>query len=210
MKSVRDAITDYLALRRSLGFKLRNTAGRLMEFASFLEQKGAPYITTALALKWAMQHAEHQPSYLGPALGLRSRVRSPLERERSPHRDSADRFTSVSSTANPALSLHRRGDSKAAGCRQTPLTLQRASTLDLSLLIRVVGSQWTAHQRGHQVGAQRCGSQQRAAHHPPNQVQQEPVGSASRFYSRCLGRIRPASRSVPANSELTLLSAQRS
>ena len=81
MKSLRDAIIDYLALRRSLGFKLRTTAARLLEFASFLEQKGAPYITTALALEWAMQHVDHQPNHLGPALGIRSRVRSPLERE---------------------------------------------------------------------------------------------------------------------------------
>ena len=81
MKSLRDAITDYLSLRRSLGFKLRDMATGLTEFASFLEQKAAPYITTALALEWAMQHVDHQPNHLGPALGIRSRVRSPLERE---------------------------------------------------------------------------------------------------------------------------------
>ena len=56
MKSLRNAIEDYIALRRSLGFKLRDTATCLTEFASFLEQKAAPYITTALALEWAMQH----------------------------------------------------------------------------------------------------------------------------------------------------------
>jgi len=41
MKSLRDAIADYLTLRRSLGFKLRATAASLIEFASFLEQKAA-------------------------------------------------------------------------------------------------------------------------------------------------------------------------
>ena len=44
MKPLRDAIADYLALRRSLGFKLRATAAHLIDFASFLEQKAAPYI----------------------------------------------------------------------------------------------------------------------------------------------------------------------
>ena len=47
MKSVRNAIEDYIALRRSLGFKLHGMATSLGKFASFLEQKEAPYITTA-------------------------------------------------------------------------------------------------------------------------------------------------------------------
>ena len=70
MKSLRVAIADYLALRRSLGFKLRSTAAGLIEFASFLEQKGAPYITTALALEWAMQAVAHQPSTWAQRLGF--------------------------------------------------------------------------------------------------------------------------------------------
>jgi integrase len=53
-----------------LGFKLRNTAAQLIEFASFLEQKAAPYITTALALEWAMQHVDHQPSTWTQRLGF--------------------------------------------------------------------------------------------------------------------------------------------
>jgi integrase/recombinase XerD len=70
MKPLRDAIADYLALRRSLGFKLRATAAGLTEFASFLEQKAAPYITTALALEWAMQAVAHQPSTWAQRLGF--------------------------------------------------------------------------------------------------------------------------------------------
>jgi integrase len=70
MKPLRDAIADYLALRRSLGFKLRATAAGLLGFASFLEQKGAPYITTVLALEWAMQAVAHQPSTWAQRLGF--------------------------------------------------------------------------------------------------------------------------------------------
>lgn len=62
MKPLRNAIKDYIALRRSLGFKLHHMATGLGEFAAFLEQKEAPYITTALALERAMQPIEHQPS----------------------------------------------------------------------------------------------------------------------------------------------------
>ena len=70
MKPLRNAVEDYIALRRSLGFKLRNMAAGLTEFASFLEQRGAPYITTALALEWAMLPVDHQPSDWAMRLGF--------------------------------------------------------------------------------------------------------------------------------------------
>ena len=62
MKPVRQAIDDYLKLRRSLGFKQRRMSEGLREFAAFLEQKSALYVTTELAMEWAMQPADHQPS----------------------------------------------------------------------------------------------------------------------------------------------------
>ena len=70
MNSVRNAIEDYIALRRSLGFKLHGMATSLGKFASFLEQKEAPYITTALALEWAMQTVDHSPSHWAQRLGF--------------------------------------------------------------------------------------------------------------------------------------------
>jgi integrase/recombinase XerD len=70
MKSVRNAIEDYIALRRSLGFKLHGMETSLGKFASFLEQKEAPYITTALALEWAMQTVDHSPSHWAQRLGF--------------------------------------------------------------------------------------------------------------------------------------------
>ena len=62
MTPLRQAIDDYIALRRSLGFKLRDMAVDLQKFATFLEQKPAPFVTTELAMEWAMQPADHQPS----------------------------------------------------------------------------------------------------------------------------------------------------
>jgi integrase/recombinase XerD len=70
MKSVRNAIEDYIALRRSLGFKLHGMAASLGKFASFLDQKAAPYITTALTLEWAMQPVDHPPSHWAQRLGF--------------------------------------------------------------------------------------------------------------------------------------------
>jgi integrase len=57
------AIDDYLALRRSLGFKLRDAGVALADFASFMEQKGAHSITTQLALAWAQQPRDVQPAH---------------------------------------------------------------------------------------------------------------------------------------------------
>ena len=70
MKPLRNAVEDYIALRRSLGFKLRDMATGLREFTAFLEQKEAPYITTTLALEWAMQPVDHQPSDWARRLGF--------------------------------------------------------------------------------------------------------------------------------------------
>jgi site-specific recombinase XerD len=60
MKTLKEAIQDYLVLRRGLGFKLKKHSRFLKEFASFLEQAGASQITTGLALQWATkpQHVQ--------------------------------------------------------------------------------------------------------------------------------------------------------
>ena len=62
MKTLPDAIEDYIGLRRSLGFKLKDAAIGLRDFAAFLEQKGATHITTNLARKWAMQKSHILPA----------------------------------------------------------------------------------------------------------------------------------------------------
>ena len=51
---LRDALEDYLALRRALGFRLK-TAGRLLDqFVSWLDDRGSDTITTEDALAWAV------------------------------------------------------------------------------------------------------------------------------------------------------------
>lgn len=56
MNTLREALTEYLQLRRDLGFKLRDAGLQLPRFVSLLEQSGKAYITTDLAIAWA-QHA---------------------------------------------------------------------------------------------------------------------------------------------------------
>jgi integrase/recombinase XerD len=53
MIALRDAVADYLTIRRSLGFKLVEHERLLKDLAEFLEQAGACTLTTELAVAWA-------------------------------------------------------------------------------------------------------------------------------------------------------------
>lgn len=55
MSKLRQALVDYLRLRRSLGYKLRRTEKLLEQFLDHLEAAGAETITTEHALAWACQ-----------------------------------------------------------------------------------------------------------------------------------------------------------
>ncbi len=61
--TLREALADYLRVRRRLGFEMPQD-GRLLEgFVEFLERAGAERITTELALTWARMpvHAHPHP-----------------------------------------------------------------------------------------------------------------------------------------------------
>ncbi len=57
MKSLKEHVHDYLALRQGLGYKLHSFKHRLREFATFMEAKGATHITIKWALAWASESA---------------------------------------------------------------------------------------------------------------------------------------------------------
>ena len=57
MSGLGRAATDYLALRRSLGYKLEAHHRLLPQFVEFLERRHAMVITNELALEWATQPA---------------------------------------------------------------------------------------------------------------------------------------------------------
>jgi integrase/recombinase XerD len=61
MNTLREAVLEYLKMRRSLGFKLQHAGNALLSFATFLEEQGASYITHSLALAWAKQSSSSQP-----------------------------------------------------------------------------------------------------------------------------------------------------
>ena len=62
MTSLREAVQDYVSLRQSLGFKLRCVRLHLLRFATFADARGAEFVTTSLALEWAMQPPNLQPA----------------------------------------------------------------------------------------------------------------------------------------------------
>jgi site-specific recombinase XerD len=70
MKSLRNALSQYVALRRALGTKLQEPAGTLGRFLDFLEQEKAEFITSELALRWAMQPQGVQRATWARRLGM--------------------------------------------------------------------------------------------------------------------------------------------
>lgn len=62
MTTMREALRDYLAMRRALGFKLVSDGTGLLSFVAFLEQAQAEYISTAFALAWAQIPTSVQPA----------------------------------------------------------------------------------------------------------------------------------------------------
>lgn len=61
MTPLTKALEDYLSLRRALGFKLKEDGRCLGQFISFLEENGSSYITTELAVSWAVKPQNAQP-----------------------------------------------------------------------------------------------------------------------------------------------------
>jgi len=70
MKPLHQAVKDYLALRRSLGFKLKEYGDCLHEFVSFLKEQGVPHITNKLAVEYATQRQDEKPVSWSRRLGI--------------------------------------------------------------------------------------------------------------------------------------------
>ncbi|WP_227749409.1 hypothetical protein [Paraburkholderia atlantica] len=87
MNTLRQAVDEYLCLRRSLGFKLRDAGKALLDFVTFMEEHRTPYITQALALVWAQQPFEAQPAHWARRLSF--------VREFARHRSATDSRTQI-------------------------------------------------------------------------------------------------------------------
>ena len=70
MNTLQMAAADYLTLRRALGFKLYGVGHCLQQFVHFAEEEKAAFITTDLALRWAIQPAQCAPAHWARRLGM--------------------------------------------------------------------------------------------------------------------------------------------
>lgn len=70
MSELRAELSDYLAIRRGLGFSLERAGRLLPDFVSFLERAEAPRITVDLAVAWACQPTGAQHGWWRERLGL--------------------------------------------------------------------------------------------------------------------------------------------
>jgi integrase/recombinase XerD len=76
VNALEQALTDYLRIRRALGFQLQKVERCLRNFVALLKVEGASYITTELALRWTIQFAKVQPSTRAERLGMVRRFAS--------------------------------------------------------------------------------------------------------------------------------------
>lgn len=70
MKSLSKLLAEYLDLRRKLGFKADREDWLLRKFVSFLRAEGSAFITIELALAWAKQPADADPSWWASRLSV--------------------------------------------------------------------------------------------------------------------------------------------
>ena len=70
MNTLRQAVQEYLSLRRSLGFKLQDAGKGLIDFVTFMERHRTSHITQALALAWAQQPVNVQPAHWSKRLSF--------------------------------------------------------------------------------------------------------------------------------------------
>ena len=112
MSTLREALQEYLALRRGLGFKMRDAGLVLPRFVAFVEERQALHITTRLALEWVQQAKTVQPAERARRLCFArgfARYRSatdPLTEVPSPGSCRIDRLEPGRSLGEQPSSLH--------------------------------------------------------------------------------------------------------
>src|SRR3990172_11253234 len=70
MSVLSSALEDYLALRRSMGFKLERAAKLLAQFVAYCEATGATTVTIQLAVGWATLPQGGNPNWPAQRLSV--------------------------------------------------------------------------------------------------------------------------------------------
>jgi integrase len=70
MSPLRQALVDYLAVRRSLGFKLGRAEGLLLQFVNYAEERGEQHLLTSTMLAWATLPVNTHKNWLAKRLSI--------------------------------------------------------------------------------------------------------------------------------------------
>lgn len=104
MSDLRQGISEYLELRRSLGFRLKKDELYLRDFADFLEQRRAAHITAKLAVEWAQRPASTNANYhAGRLRAVRSFARHRILSDPKTEVPAADLLPRQRSTFQPHI-----------------------------------------------------------------------------------------------------------
>ena len=68
MNILRQALADYLAVRRALGYRLARAEKLLTQFLAFVEDRGEENLTIETALAWATAPAGADPNWMSRRL----------------------------------------------------------------------------------------------------------------------------------------------
>ena len=118
MNTLRQAVQEYLSMRRNLGFKLQAAGKALLDFVGFMEQHRATYITQALALAWAQQPTNVQAAHWAQRLSF--------VRGFAHYRSSSDPRTQIPSPGLLPFQPKRARPVSVLGCRDQRLIGRRA------------------------------------------------------------------------------------
>jgi hypothetical protein len=113
MTVLRDAVADYLTIRRALGYKLVEHQRLLNDFAALLEQAGAGTITTELALAWAVR-CRGTEGWKAERLSVIRGFAGYLRNDRSGDRDPAYRVVAPPQAIRGPVPVLRSRDRPAA------------------------------------------------------------------------------------------------
>jgi len=151
MNTLRQAVQEYLTMRRSLGFKLRDAGKLLLAFVKFMEQRRASYVTTKLALAWA----QHDTQAVRPLRRLhgqrlscapsRAIVVRPIHARRFRRR-----LVAVSPPASAPVPVLGQGDPKLIACGAFATCPRGSTAPDVPMPVRITERHGLAPRRSVQ------------------------------------------------------------
>lgn len=168
MTSLSDMVEDYLAVRRSLGFKLSGYGRLLGDFVAYLDAAGATTVTAEAAMAWAVQPKHATPKWCSTRLSVARGFASHLhafdptaevppvgligrgQRRTEPHIYSDDELVALMGQAHTLAPRFRGATYETligllvvTGMRPgEPLRLDRGDIDWAGCIVRVVGSKW--------------------------------------------------------------------